>query len=73
MAEKLIISISGMRGIIGENLTAAIAAEYGCAFGTFLKENRTGSPQSTGCLPTAPLGVPFGRMAKPITADALRQ
>ena len=26
-----------MRGIVGENLTAAIAAEYGCAFGTFLK------------------------------------
>lgn len=39
MAEELIISISGMRGIIGENLTPAIAAEYGCAFGTFLKRN----------------------------------
>ena len=36
MAE-LIISVSGMRGIIGENLTPTIAAEYGCAFGTFLK------------------------------------
>ena len=39
MAEQLIISISGMRGIIGENLTPLIATEYGCAFGTFLKEN----------------------------------
>ena len=39
MAEKLIISISGMRGIIGENLTADIAAEYGCAFGTYLIRN----------------------------------
>ena len=39
MAEKLIISISGMRGIIGENLTADIAARYGCAFGAFLKRN----------------------------------
>lgn len=39
MAENLIISVSGMRGIIGENLTPMIAAEYGCAFGTFLKEN----------------------------------
>jgi phosphomannomutase len=38
MAEKLIISISGVRGIVGENLTPSIAAEYGCAFGTFLKE-----------------------------------
>ncbi len=35
--QELIISISGMRGIIGENLTPAIAAEYGCAFGSFLK------------------------------------
>jgi len=38
MAEQLIISISGVRGIVGENLTASIAAEYGCAFGTFLKD-----------------------------------
>lgn len=37
MAQELIISVSGMRGIIGENLTPAIAAEYGCAFGSFLK------------------------------------
>ena len=39
MAENLIISVSGMRGVIGTNLTPAIAAEYGCAFGTFLKDN----------------------------------
>ncbi|MCK4998465.1 MAG: phosphoglucosamine mutase [Anaerohalosphaera sp.] len=39
MPEELIISISGMRGIIGENLTSAIAADYGCAFGTFLKRS----------------------------------
>jgi phosphomannomutase len=38
MAEELIISISGLRGIIGQNLNPSIAAEYGCAFGTFLKE-----------------------------------
>jgi phosphomannomutase len=42
MPEKLIISISGMRGIVGENLTPSIAAEYGCAFGTFLKSKHTG-------------------------------
>ena len=40
MAEQLIISVSGMRGIIGENLTASIAVEYGSAFGTYLKNNR---------------------------------
>jgi phosphomannomutase len=37
MAEELIITISGMRGIVGENLTDSIAADYGSAFGTFLK------------------------------------
>jgi len=43
MAEKLIISISGVRGIVGDNLTQSIAAEYGCAFGAFLKEKNFGS------------------------------
>ncbi|MHC4518973.1 MAG: phosphoglucosamine mutase, partial [Planctomycetota bacterium] len=37
MGQPLIISVSGMRGIVGENLTPAIAAEYGCAFGSYLK------------------------------------
>ncbi len=37
MSEQLIVTISGMRGIVGENINSAIAAEYGCAFGTFLK------------------------------------
>ena len=40
MTEPLIISVSGMRGIIGRNLTASIAAEYGGAFGTFLRAAR---------------------------------
>lgn len=39
MAAELIISISGMRGIVGENLTPSIAAEYGCAFGTYLRKS----------------------------------
>jgi phosphomannomutase len=39
MAENLIISVSGMRGVIGENLTPVIAAQYGGAFGTFLKDS----------------------------------
>ncbi|MBM4103798.1 MAG: phosphoglucosamine mutase [Planctomycetes bacterium] len=38
MAQELIISISGMRGIIGANLFPETAATYGAAFGTFLKE-----------------------------------
>jgi phosphomannomutase len=39
MAENLIISVSGMRGVVGENLTPIVAAEYGSAFGTFLRSN----------------------------------
>ena len=34
---KLIISVSGVRGIVGENLTDSVAADYGRAFGTFLR------------------------------------
>lgn len=45
MAEELIISVSGMRGVIGRNLTAGIAAEYGCAFGTFLKRRFEGKKE----------------------------
>jgi phosphomannomutase len=43
MAQELIISISGMRGIIGENLFPETAAAYGAAFGTFLKDRTTGN------------------------------
>jgi len=37
MSGKLIISVSGMRGVVGEKLTPTVAAEYACAFGSFLK------------------------------------
>ncbi|NIA17133.1 MAG: phosphoglucosamine mutase [Planctomycetes bacterium] len=47
MPQELIISISGMRGIIGGNLNAAVAAEYGVAFGTFLKRNSDDSKKLT--------------------------
>jgi phosphomannomutase len=40
MPEQLIVSISGMRGIVGENLTDSVAADYGRAFGTFLKRSK---------------------------------
>ena len=57
MVEQLIISISGVRGIIGENLTASIAAEYGCAFGTFLKNTSAGENEK--------LSVCIGRDSRP--------
>ncbi len=37
MSAELIISISGLRGIVGENLKPEIATDYGSAFGTLLK------------------------------------
>ncbi len=33
---SLIVSISGIRGVVGESLTADVAREYGAAYGTFL-------------------------------------
>lgn len=42
MAEELIITISGLRGIVGENLDATVAEDYGCAFGSFLKGKGAG-------------------------------
>ena len=33
MAGELIITVSGLRGIVGENLTPDVAADYGRAFG----------------------------------------
>jgi len=57
MAEQLIITISGMRGIVGENLTAAVAVEYGCAFGTFLRNKYDGRKDK--------LSVCIGRDSRP--------
>ncbi|MFC1763086.1 phosphoglucosamine mutase [Planctomycetota bacterium] len=50
MGEKLIISISGLRGIVGENLTPTIATAYGCAFGSFLKERYGTDERLTVCI-----------------------
>ncbi len=51
MAEELIISVSGMRGIVGKSLTPVVAAEYGAAFGTFLKESiDTGGRRFSVCV-----------------------
>jgi phosphomannomutase len=56
MAQELIISISGMRGIIGENLFPETAAAYGAAFGTFLRERTAGKNRCT---------VAIGRDSRP--------
>jgi len=59
MARELIISISGMRGIIGENLFPEIAAAYAGAFGTFLRQ--TARRQGQEGTP----GVCVGRDSRP--------
>ena len=68
MAEQLIISVSGMRGIVGENLTASIAGDYGCAFGTFLKEKNI-SGTKTVCIGMD--SRPSGQMLKEALSEGL--
>jgi len=66
MTEELIISVSGMRGIVGENLTATIAVEYGCAFGGFLQRRA----EVTGRRPTVCVGRD-SRASGPMVASAV--
>ncbi len=56
MPQELIISISGMRGLIGENLFPETAAAYGCAFGAFLKQRHPDKSKMT---------VAIGRDSRP--------
>ncbi|MEJ2647541.1 MAG: phosphoglucosamine mutase [Sedimentisphaerales bacterium] len=66
--EGLIISVSGMRGIVGKNLTASIATEYGCAFGEFLKRKEHTGKQSV-CIGTD--SRPSGYMLKAAVSAGL--
>lgn len=45
---ELIISISGLRGIVGRNLHAETAARYGAVFGTFLRRSGRRGPVCLG-------------------------
>src|SRR4029079_15075118 len=38
----LMLSVSGLRGLVGKTLTPAVAARYAAAFGEFLKQTRGG-------------------------------
>ncbi len=70
MTEQLIITVSGLRGIVGQNLTASVAADYGCAFGTYLKN--TCVPKQTRlavCIGTD--SRTSGPMLKDAVADGL--
>ena len=70
MSGELIISISGMRGIVGENLTAPVAADYGRAFGTFLRNKQpTEEEKLSVCIGRD--SRPSGRMLKSAVAAGL--
>lgn len=68
MAQELIISISGMRGIIGENMFPDTAAAYGAAFGTFLK---TSNPDKKPCVAIGRDSRPSGSMVFSAVASGL--
>ncbi len=42
MNEPLIISASGVRGVVGEGLTPEVAARYGAAFGSWVRDRSDG-------------------------------
>lgn len=50
------LSISGMRGLVGKSLTPLVAARYAAGYGTWLKDNRR-----PGHDPTTPPTVALGR------------
>ena len=66
--QDLIISISGLRGIVGENLKVTDAVNYACAFGTFLK-NSKGKAKLTIAVGTD--SRPSGDMIKSAVAAGL--
>jgi len=46
----LIISVSGLRGIVGQSLTPQVAVEYGMAFGTFLQRQNSSPERPKVCI-----------------------
>jgi phosphomannomutase len=50
MAGELIITVSGLRGIVGENLTPQVAADYGFAFGSFLRSKSSDADKLIVCM-----------------------
>ncbi len=50
MAGELIITVSGLRGIVGENLTPQVAADYGRAFGEFLRSRNLNIGKLVVCM-----------------------
>jgi phosphomannomutase len=71
MAEQLIVTVSGLRGIAGENLSASVAADYGRAFGSYLKSVQAEKDKK----PSVCMGRdtrPSGQMLKSAVIEGLR-
>ena len=58
-----------MRGIVGENLTSAVAAEYGSSFGAFLKDTSDKNKRLSVCIGTD--SRPSGQMLKSAVTEGL--
>ncbi len=56
MEDRLIVSVSGVRGTIGGTLTPEVACQFGCAFGTMIRRASDGQ---------RPLRVALGRDTRP--------
>jgi phosphomannomutase len=50
MAGELIITVSGLRGVVGEDLTTEVAADYGRAFASYLRSKFADDPKTSVCL-----------------------
>src|SRR5919109_5537660 len=44
MSDTLMVSVSGVRGLVGKDLTPEVVARWAAAFGTWAKDRRTGRP-----------------------------
>lgn len=69
MSGKLIISVSGLRGIVGESLTPAVAADFAAAFGTYLQSRHPGAGLRMVCVGRD--SRPSGRMLAEAAAAGL--
>jgi len=71
VADELIITISGLRGIVGENLTPDVATRYARAFGTFLRETASDEKRLSVCIGRDSRAS--GKMLSSAAADGLSQ
>lgn len=76
MSEHLIVSASGIRGVVGEGLTPEVAARYGAAYGSFLGSADGGAGEPSGAGETAGAGghvllARDSRTSGPLLADAV--